>query len=1104
MRKYITILIVLLATANALGQTFSDDNFIYTISPKKAIQSGNLNTLTKDEMNQNISYFDGLGRPVQTIAVGQGGNGQDLVTPVNYDGLGRQLIEYLPYAASNGGSTYPRIDQLTAENAAVLFYTNYKNTSNPFSEKILEQSPLSRVLKQAAPGASWGKDSGHEIKLDYQSNAEGEVRLFKAITSWDAGSGLYEISFVDAGNYEADKLYKNITYDENSGNNPLETAGSTVEFKNKEGQIVLKRTYDAGNKRDTYYVYDLYGNLTYVIPPKADGVINADILNDLCYQYKYDNKNRLAEKKLPGKQWEFIVYDKLDRPVATGPANSPFSDLTTVGWIITKYDAFNRPIYTGWNNQACNALARKSLQDAQNAATLLFETKQASGTIDNIQVYYSNNIAPTSFKLLSVNYYDDYNYPNAAAVPTAVEGETVLSNVKGLATGNWTRVLTTVLSTAGEASTTIYDTKARPMRTHLQNYLGGYTLADSKLDFAGKILYTISKHKRTSGSTELSIREEFTYSPQDRMLTHTHQINNGPVEVIANNNYDEMGQLISKKVGNNIQNINYTYNIRGWLTAINDVSALSKPNDPNDLFAFKINYDLPSAFSGVSGLYNGNISETQWATNSDNGIVRSYGYKYDNLNRLKESISAKSGVVNNAYNETLGYDKNGNITNLIRNGESETAQLIDNLAYTYANDKSNQLTKVIDSSNKALGFIDNTQTTDDYMYDLNGNMISDANKSITSITYNHLNLPLKITFASAGNILYIYNAQGQKVQKIVNRAGTAAVTTDYLGGYQYENSTLKFFPTAEGYVEPSSGSYKYVYQYKDHLGNIRLSYDKNLAIQEENNYYPFGLKHMGYNGVKIGAENKYKYNSKEFQDEMGLGMYDYGARNYDPAIGRWMNIDPLAEKGRRWSPYNYAMDNPVYFIDPDGMWPWPTLKQIGSAIKAWNKGWERSYNPKTSNHDVAAAPFYALYAAIDDVNTYKGRKKEAAGHEDIGGSVTSKNGGNENPTTDGKKGEGNWDADAFMTAAPGGEKTGNKYKKATDYVQLVNDAFGAFDLGGKAGEKTVDAVKESNKKETKSEKQTTTFNVEYDKKTKEYIYTRNDAVFLKIKSEEKK
>ncbi|WP_409416738.1 RHS repeat-associated core domain-containing protein [Flavobacterium sp. PS2] len=109
------------------------------------------------------------------------------------------------------------------------------------------------------------------------------------------------------------------------------------------------------------------------------------------------------------------------------------------------------------------------------------------------------------------------------------------------------------------------------------------------------------------------------------------------------------------------------------------------------------------------------------------------------------------------------------------------------------------------------------------------------------------------------------------------------------------------------------------------MGNVRVSYAKNpttnkLEILEENNYSPFGLKHQGYNTLNLQPGYKYKYNGKELQDELGLGFYDYGARNYDAAIGRWMNIDPLAEQGRRWSPYNYAMNNPVYFIDPDGMW----------------------------------------------------------------------------------------------------------------------------------------------------------------------------------------
>ncbi|WP_395974137.1 RHS repeat-associated core domain-containing protein [Chryseobacterium cucumeris] len=141
-------------------------------------------------------------------------------------------------------------------------------------------------------------------------------------------------------------------------------------------------------------------------------------------------------------------------------------------------------------------------------------------------------------------------------------------------------------------------------------------------------------------------------------------------------------------------------------------------------------------------------------------------------------------------------------------------------------------------------------------------------------------------------------------------------TTDYLDGFQYTNSILKFFPTAEGYFNVETG--KYVYNYTDHLGNVRLSYAKNGAgteIIEESNYYPFGLKHEGYNVLTGNPSYNYKYNGKELQES---GMYDYGARMYMPDIGRWFSPDPLSEEFRRWSPYNYAMNNPLRFIDPDG------------------------------------------------------------------------------------------------------------------------------------------------------------------------------------------
>ena len=194
---------------------------------------------------------------------------------------------------------------------------------------------------------------------------------------------------------------------------------------------------------------------------------------------------------------------------------------------------------------------------------------------------------------------------------------------------------------------------------------------------------------------------------------------------------------------------------------------------------------------------------------------------------------------------------------------------------------------------------------------------------------------------SSGNIFYIYDATGVKLEKVVTE-GTAITRTKYVGNFIYEKigtatDALKFFNTAEGYVEPVNASdynlgFSYVYQYKDHLGNIRLSYKNisltstpNLQIVEENNYYPFGLKHKGYNANINGTHHKYMFGGKELSEELGLNTYDFGARNYDAALGRWMNLDPLAEKMRRHSPYNYAFDNPVFFIDPDGMAPYTVI-----------------------------------------------------------------------------------------------------------------------------------------------------------------------------------
>jgi RHS repeat-associated protein len=297
----------------------------------------------------------------------------------------------------------------------------------------------------------------------------------------------------------------------------------------------------------------------------------------------------------------------------------------------------------------------------------------------------------------------------------------------------------------------------------------------------------------------------------------------------------------------------------------------------------------------------------------------------------------------------MSYDKNGNIMSLQRNGEFDDSIVtmeIDNLVYDYDINNPNLLLKVTDSTNNPNGFKDGTNTNDDYDYDDNGNLKIDQNKGITNINYNHLNLPTKIEFGTNANIEYIYNAIGTKLQKKV-REGNTVIITEYISGFQYQKKgdapvVLEFFPHAEGYVKNTVvnniNNYNYVFNYTDHLGNIRVSYglDANnvLKILEENNYYPYGLKHNNYNmsehvykktmqgNVNLvacsscpqGYQNK--YNGKSWETDLGLNIYAMDARQYDPAIGRWMVQDPVIH--HNMSPYNAFDNNPVFWADPSG------------------------------------------------------------------------------------------------------------------------------------------------------------------------------------------
>ncbi|WP_299176280.1 DUF6443 domain-containing protein [uncultured Chryseobacterium sp.] len=929
MKKIVSILLIFsFCFFHSQTNFTTSENYIYT-----------KNCLNEDcsKKAEAVQYFDGLGRLKQSVSIKATPTGKDIVIPVEYDSYGRELKSYLP------------IPQLTTQDggihsnpvsAASLVYGNEKI----YSEKVPEASPLGRVMQQKKPGNDW---STHPATMSYEANAAGEVKKYTIITTWTEGRTHNVLSL--SGTYPAAQLYKNKVTDEDGNVN--------IEYKNKKGQVILLRKNDGSQNLDTYYVYNEYGHQAFVIPPlaSASGLTDDTTLDNLCYQYRYDGWNRVVEKKLPGKEWEYMVYDKADQLVMTQDAHMRGNGK----WMITKYDQFGRVVYTG-------IVAGGTRQSMQNQASSLIvtESRSTGGFLKNgMQVYYTNTYFTNTDTVLSVNYYDTYP-TGSPAIPSQVLGQNVLSQdaqtsnistkflptasyVKNIEDDNWTK------------NYIWYDHKGRVLGTHSINHLGGYTKTESELDFAGVTQKSVTRHKRLNTDTEKVITQTFTYDLQNRLLVHKHQVDNNAVEILTRNKYNELLQLENKKVGGTdistpLQTVDYTYDITGLLTGINDPNNLG-----SDLFGYTIKYNTPSQ---ADARYNGNIAEIDWRKNNIFGesVLKRYSFTYDGVNRLSEArfSEPESTIPQNAfYDESAEYDLNGNITVLKRNAPSfngYSAEQIDDLSYTY---HGNNLISVSDSSGNPTGYEGGGGNIG---YDDNGNMTSMEDRLIEQIDYNYLNLPSKMIIDGYNkSVSNLYRADGTKLKKsfIANGDNGAmySSSTEYMDGFHYISSTgdelwwawyeesggayepeafismihsssfnnvLKFVPTAEGFYDFENN--KYIYQYKDHLGNVRLSYEKDvsgLVVTDSNDYYPFGMSFVrnpeeeAYFGT--GNFKNYKYNGKELQE---MGMYDYGWRHYMPDIARWNGVDQLAEMYLSTSTYAYVANNPVLRFDVDGRW----------------------------------------------------------------------------------------------------------------------------------------------------------------------------------------
>ncbi|WP_192350273.1 DUF6443 domain-containing protein [Algoriphagus sp. Y33] len=858
---YTTLFLFLVTLTYSIGQT--TENFVKTYRARTG--TATVSTVTGGTPAQSyktFTYFDGLGRPQQTVGKQSTITGKDLITPIDYDDFGRQKKEYLPYFESSGTQDGRfRTNGLTMHSSR----TNpiYGDTYG-YSEIDFEPSPLNRVDKQAAPGSAWRLGTGKEVKFSRRPNTSGEgVRIFTVNSA-----GLP----VTSAAYGNNLLWVEISQDEDDK--------TTVQYTDKLGRVILKKVQNTaaatGNGHSgwlcTYYVYDDLGQLRVVIPPQATQIMlgkgwnlstNATLANAQYFRYKYDGRGRLTEKYVPEKGVEYYLYDLQDRQVGFQDGNLRSESK----WLYTKYDALGRPVMTGLITvpttatfaslqTTLNTMGANNATVKANTAKIKTGTTITSAKYDGYQEYVASSsiILQNGFtvkatgnqsftarigtppasgaagawptaegEILTVNYYDSYQYltgfsyanpgsPFLSAASTRVHGLQTGKKVKDLETGHF---YTTAF---------YYDNKGRVVQTLGQHQVGGTVRSSTAYNFEDQPTHRLTANSLSSNYTVL---RAYTYNVIGQLEKITHKVGSGSVKNLAQYTYDDLGRQTGKTFPTVASNANQTgtYNIRGWLTG--------QGSGYTGIFRQTLYYNS----GATANRFNGNIAGVSWTGGQETTpVTRTYNYAYDNANRITGATFTSTATGENSrYNLSgIAYDANGNIKTMTRRGERAAGNynIVDALTYSYATNTtfgdiySNRLLGVADgqSSNTftSKDFKPNTGATGNYLYDANGNQRVNKDRRISETKFNHLNLPEEITFSTGGKLKFAYDAEGNKLtQKVYNSSGSLTKTQDYIGEVVLLNGALDYLVHEEGRVVAEENQLWSEFYVKDHLGNVR-------------------------------------------------------------------------------------------------------------------------------------------------------------------------------------------------------------------------------------------------------------------------------------------
>lgn len=651
-------------------------------------------------------YFDGLGRPLQTVwkqgSLKTGEAPVDAVSAFVYDVYDREAYKYAAFASTATDQTKDngefKTDPFQQQAAFMQATFGSQGETYFYGKNRYESSPLNRIERTFAIGNGW---VGQEISgLDMLTCADWEIspgvwrnacepldRSVKTryrvnaisddvkIWSVDNTAGLFG-SYTVTGTYPAGQLYKKIVMDEHNK--------QTIEFRDKAGRLVLKKKQltaqidiEDGSTPAyqgwicSYYIYDHTGNLRCVFQPEGvkalintGWVVTTPIVNEYAYRYEYDHKDRLIRKKTPGSGEAYMVYDARDRLVLSQDANMRNSGK----WLVTKYDAVDRPIETGLWTDNTSFSTHLSAADGSTA--------------------YPNTVS--NYELLTETHYDDYTnlpsglsatmlntwnghfsslnnqwpYPQPLAQSFAIKRRVAWTRVKVLGT-NPGKFISTVF---------IYDEKGRVIQSQSVNVTEGTDVTTTQYSWMGQPFIVVDKFEKLgSNSQESTVVTQYTYDNLGRIIKTDKKVANTKVNggtmpstfmTVNELSYDKLGQLSKKKLAPaynsnaGLETLNLDYNIRGWLLGVNRDYLQSAGQSGSTKFGYDLGYEKLANKSGRnfngSGLFNGNINGIVWKSDGDD-VRRKYDFSYDATNRLLKGDFEQDDASSAWNNTTLNY-----------------------------------------------------------------------------------------------------------------------------------------------------------------------------------------------------------------------------------------------------------------------------------------------------------------------------------------------------------------------------------------------------------------------------------------------------------------